>query len=275
MADRRQSPELEQPEPSALATFAVDRDADVPLGVQLAWTLSSLISEGALRAGEQLPTLREMAQATGLNVNTIRVVYQRLERKGLIDSQQGSGTFVAPAPTRTTAVGTIAATAAQAARDTGVDPREVAAALYVADRPPAPAPGSEQAAALSEAGHRRTLREQIATLERTIVELETDNPGVAPAAVGSRRGFGPALLTADELEDVRAVLIRRLTIVQGAIDEQAERQQRAAAATAGALEHSPEAKRAPAKAKAKAQKVAPSAPKRRVRATTRPAPAGG
>jgi GntR family transcriptional regulator len=272
MVDRPQDPESES-ERSERVTFAVDRDAEVPIGVQLGWTLCSLISEGRFQAGEQLPTLREMAQATGLNVNTIRVVYQRLEQKGLIESQQGSGTFVAPKPARGATVGTIAATAAQTARETGVDPREVAAALYVAARPPAPAPGSEQAAELSEAGRRRALREQIAALERTVVELEAEHPGVAPAPTGSRRGFGPALLTADELTRVRAVLIRRLTIVQAAIDEHAERQRRATAGAAGAQERARRPKRAPAKAKA--QKPARSAPALPVRTTPRPAPAGG
>ena len=47
--------------------------------------------------GDRLPGLRDVAEATGVNVNTVRTVYQRLEREGLIDSQQGSGTFVVEA----------------------------------------------------------------------------------------------------------------------------------------------------------------------------------
>ncbi|HEX3432884.1 MAG TPA: winged helix-turn-helix domain-containing protein [Solirubrobacteraceae bacterium] len=275
MGDKPREPSSDV-ETSALANLAVDRAAEVPIGVQLGWTLCSLISDGSFLAGQQLPTLREMAQASGLNVNTIRVVYQRLEQKGLIESQQGSGTFVAASSARPPAVGSIAATAASSAREKGVDPRAVAAALYVAPQPPPVS--SEQAAKLSAVGHRRTLREQIATLERTVVELEAEYPGVAPAAARSRRGFGPALLTADELARVRTALIHRLTIVQGAIDEHADRQRRARAGASAAQERARRAaKRAPAKAKAKpkAQKPAASTPAPRARVTPRPAPAGG
>jgi hypothetical protein len=167
-------------------------------------------------------------------------------------------------------VGSIAATAARTARDTGADPRAVAAALYVAPEPPALS--SEQAADLPEAGRRRSLREQIAALERTVVELEGEHPGVAPAPTRSRRGFGPALLTANELAQVRADLVRRLILVQTAIDEHTERQRVSAGAT---KERARRSERAPAKAKAKTQKPASSPAARRARATPRPAPAGG
>jgi DNA-binding transcriptional regulator YhcF (GntR family) len=255
---------------SALATLAVDRDAEVPIGVQLAWALRTRIADGELEPGERLPGLREMGDAIGVNLNTVRSVYQRLEHEGLIESQQGSGTFVAPTPTAGAAVGSIAATAARTARDTGADPRAVAAALYVAPEPPALS--SEQAADLPEAGRRRSLREQIAALERTVVELEGEHPGVAPAPTRSRRGFGPALLTANELAQIRADLVRRLILVQTAIDEHTKRQRVSAGAT---KERARRSERAPAKAKAKTQKPASSPAARRARATPRPAPAGG
>jgi DNA-binding transcriptional regulator YhcF (GntR family) len=206
-------------ERSQLATLAIDRDAEVPIGVQLGWTLCSLISDGSFKPGEQLPTLREMAQATGLNVNTIRVVYQRLEQKGLIESQQGSGTFVTRTSTRGTAVGTIAATAARAAHETGVDPRAVAAALYVA-APPPQALSSDEADDLSEVGQRQLLRRQIAAFESALGEIEAANPGVAPAPEQTGLLAGPALLGTRELEQVRTALVRRLAAVQTAIDAQ-------------------------------------------------------
>jgi DNA-binding transcriptional regulator YhcF (GntR family) len=274
MSSRRPTPAPGEPG----AALAIDRDAEVPIGVQLAWALRTRIGDGEFKPGQRLPGLRELAEAIGVNLNTVRTVYQRLEHQGLVESQQGSGTFVAPTQATGAAVGSIAATAARAARETGVDPRAVAAALYVAAQPPAPAGGSEQASELSEAGHRRALREQIATLERTVAELEAEHPGVAPVPADSRRGFGPALLTADELAQVRAVLIRRLTIVQAAIDEHAERRRLATAAAADeAKARAPRPARANAKPKAKpkAQKPTPSAPARRPRATPRPAPAGG
>ena len=239
--------------------LAIDRKADVPIGVQLTWALRSRIAEGRLAAGQRLPGLRDLAEATGVNVNTVRAVYQRLEQDGLIDRQQGSGTFVAAAPQRAAAVGTITANAAHEARETGVDPREVAAALYVGDAAePNEAAGTEQ----SEQARRRSLRGQIAAFERAIAELESDHPGIAPAPARGRRGIGPVLLTVEELTHVRALLIRRLTIVQSAIDEHVGQRR----------EDTPAKARAPRKAKAQ-----PAEPRKtpRTRPTTRPAPASG
>lgn len=200
--------------------IAIDRKADVPVGVQLDWALCAQIRDGRLLPGEQLPTLREMAEATGLNVNTVRSVYRRLEQRGLIDSQQGSGTFVAAAPRRAAALSSIAANAAHEARETGLDPRDVAAALYVSREHQARGADAsgEASTERSEVDRRRALREQIATLERTVAELEAEHPGLAPAPARTRRGIGPVLLGVDELWQVRAALIRRLTVVQAAID---------------------------------------------------------
>ncbi len=251
--------------------IAIDRKADVPVGVQLGWALCAQIRDGRLAPGQQLPTLRDMAEATGLNVNTVRAVYRRLEQRGLIDSQQGSGTFVAAAPGGAAALSSIAANAAMEARHTGLDPRDVAAALYVAP---------DDASPSSDAERRRALRAQIATLERTVAELEAEHPGVAPAPARARRGIGPALLSVDELAHVRAALIRRLTVVQAAIDEHVEEQRRAGErATAAARKAARSRAKATATAKAKADSEAPTtaAPKRapRPRPTTRPAPASG
>lgn len=196
------------------AGLTVDRKADVPIGVQLAWALRSRIDEGQLVPGQRLPGLRELADATGVNVNTARAVYQRLEQEGLIDSQQGSGTFVATDPPPRSAIGAIAASAALEAHETGVDPRAVAAALYAA---PPPADDTEDRD--ERAAHRRRLlRAQIAVLERTLTEMEASYPGVAPASAPIRAGVGPALLSAEQLEQVRAHLVRRLATVQVAID---------------------------------------------------------
>jgi DNA-binding transcriptional regulator YhcF (GntR family) len=192
--------------------ITVDRSAEIPIGVQLAWALRTRIRDGQFKPRERLPGLREIAEATGVNVNTVRAVYQRLEQEGLIDTQQGSGTFVAAAPPRSSAVASIAADAAREAHETGVDPRDVAAALYVT--------GERGERAQDGAAHRRRLlRDQIASLERTLGELEAKHPGVAPAATPAYRGIGPTLLSVDELEQVRTSLVRRLSVVQAAIDE--------------------------------------------------------
>ena len=72
----------------------VDRNSELPLGTQLAWKLRAGIDSSRLRPGDRLPSLRDAAEAAGVNVNTVRAVYSRLERAGLLRSEQGRGTFV-------------------------------------------------------------------------------------------------------------------------------------------------------------------------------------
>ncbi|HEX2071934.1 MAG TPA: GntR family transcriptional regulator [Thermoleophilaceae bacterium] len=73
----------------------VDRDSGVPVGTQLAWRLRSAIERGELRPGDKLPSLREAAVAAGVNVNTVRAAYTKLEAAGVVTTEQGRGTFVA------------------------------------------------------------------------------------------------------------------------------------------------------------------------------------
>ena len=78
-----------------LATqFRLDRGSGVPLGVQLGAKLEQAIRGGALKPGDQLPSVRQMAGLAAVNVNTVRSVYARLEQRGLLSSEQGRGTFV-------------------------------------------------------------------------------------------------------------------------------------------------------------------------------------
>ena len=241
-----------------MGAIAVDRDGEVPVGVQLAWALRARIGEGQLAPGERLPGLREMAETTGLNVNTVRAVYQRLEHEGLIDSQQGSGTFIADASSPRSSASSIAASAARAAAETGVDPREVAAALYVS-------PGLPQADGGAE--RRRALRAQIGALERTLGEMEAAHRGLAPAVQGERASSGPALMNAVELERVRTDLVRRLSALQARIDHEREQD---------LPRVSPKLAPRSAATPAKAVKSTKSESKRSAppRASRRPAPAG-
>ncbi len=242
--------------------FVLDRDAEVPIGVQLAWALRTRIRDGRLQPGARLPGLRELAEALGINSNTARAVYQRLEHEGIIDCQQGSGTFVCAEPERSSTVGAIAANAADEAHQTGVDPREVAAALYVAADP--------SARGLDERARRRhQLRTQITALERTLAELEAKHPGLAPKPVQASGGHGPRLLDGEDLEALQGDLIRRLAAMQVAID-QLGRPQRAGKEQAVLKVTAP--KRTTGRAQVQ-PKRAPAKP-RRATAKPRPAPAG-
>src|SRR2546423_5696372 len=83
-------------QPLAAFDLAVDRDDDLPLATQLAWKLKALIAAGHLAPGARLPGVRDLAELAGVNTNTARAVYGRLEQQGLIRSEHGRGTFVAP-----------------------------------------------------------------------------------------------------------------------------------------------------------------------------------
>jgi GntR family transcriptional regulator len=217
-----------------LEDLVIDRAGEIPIGVQLAWALRARIGDGRLTPGQRLPGLRELAEMLGINANTARAVYQRLEQEGLIDSRQGTGTFVASVAHEPSAVGQIAADAARQARRTGVDPREVAAALYVTGEAP-----PDAAARASE--RRRELRAQIAALEQALSEIQARHPGLIPAPTKPLRHAGPRLLSAQELERVRTELVRRLAAAEpllrapaGAKQATAKSRQSATPATAQA-----------------------------------------
>jgi DNA-binding transcriptional regulator YhcF (GntR family) len=78
--------------------LTVDREAELPIGAQLAARIRAALRDGALGAGDRLPSVRELAESAGVNVNTVRAVYARLESDGLVRSEHGRGTFVSGMP---------------------------------------------------------------------------------------------------------------------------------------------------------------------------------
>jgi DNA-binding transcriptional regulator YhcF (GntR family) len=248
---------------TVVSEIAVDRQAEVPLGVQLAWALRSRIGEGRLLPGERLPGLRELAETVGVNLNTVRAVYQRLEQEGLLETRHGSGTYVAGTAAVLSSAGEIAAGAARAAIEQGVSPREVAAALYVSEPPAAPL-------RRQDARRRRATMEEIASLERVLATLESEHPGVVPPRAGPR-SRGPHLLDDAELNEQRAGLMRRLAAVQNAIDH--AREARSATKKPSRHKRQPVTSRPaePAKGSSATQPRSPKGPKAR---PGRPAAAG-
>jgi DNA-binding transcriptional regulator YhcF (GntR family) len=129
-------------------TFHVNRNGEVPVGTQLAWQVQALIVNGRLRPGEQLPSVRRLAAVAGVNVNTVRAVYERLEGEGFVVTEHGRGTFVAEnVPV--------------------VDPSAVAARVYASTGKPS----------------RDELKDQISALEAQLSAHATP-----PATRRSRRG---------------------------------------------------------------------------------------
>jgi GntR family transcriptional regulator len=178
------------------APIALDRDAEVPLGTQLTWALRARVAGGELVPGTRLPGAKELAAQSGVNVNTVRSVYARLADEGLLLIAHGRGTFVAARPDGDDATALAAAVTSEARRR-GIDPRAVAAAVYV----------QESAAPAAAAPERDELRREIAALERQLARLPAAplHEADPPAAAGR-------LLSAAELRRQRDALVEEVAL---------------------------------------------------------------
>jgi GntR family transcriptional regulator len=72
----------------------IDPASPVPIYLQLIEQVRRMIAIGALRPGDQLPTVRELAVQCRVNRNTVARVFQELEREGFVRTKVGQGTFV-------------------------------------------------------------------------------------------------------------------------------------------------------------------------------------
>ncbi|MGJ5222431.1 GntR family transcriptional regulator, partial [Bradyrhizobium oligotrophicum] len=73
-------------------------DSGVPIYVQLRDQMLRSLGAGVLRPGDRMPTMREMAVALRIDLNTVRHAYDELERIGAITLIRGRGSFVAQPP---------------------------------------------------------------------------------------------------------------------------------------------------------------------------------
>ncbi|MBS4212800.1 GntR family transcriptional regulator [Neobacillus rhizophilus] len=71
-----------------------DFQASKPIYIQIADHLSSQMVRGEMKAGDKLPSVREMAIQSGVNPNTIQRTYSEMERMGIVETKRGQGTFV-------------------------------------------------------------------------------------------------------------------------------------------------------------------------------------
>ena len=74
--------------------FPVDSADPTPLYAQLDRSIRAAIASGRLRAGDKLPTVRQLAVELRINANTVAKVYAELERLGIVETRRGVGTFV-------------------------------------------------------------------------------------------------------------------------------------------------------------------------------------
>lgn len=78
-----------------VSDVVIDPDSPVGVAAQVRDRIALLIADGILQPGDRLPPLRELASRLGINVNTLRVAYARLESEGLLQTRHGVGTTVA------------------------------------------------------------------------------------------------------------------------------------------------------------------------------------
>ena len=72
----------------------VDPDDAVPPSQQLVAAFLDAIATGALRDGEQLPTVRALASQVDVNANTVKKSYRDLQKLGVVYGRNGRGVFV-------------------------------------------------------------------------------------------------------------------------------------------------------------------------------------
>jgi len=183
--------------------FAIDPTDEVPVGLQLGWRLRALIRTGELPAGERLPSFRQLAEWAGVNVGTVRAVYETLEADGLVVTRHGQGTFVADGVVAAPQLEEIASDALRRAEEAGLGPRELAmVAMACAGLPE----GDSEVLEV-----RQELRRQIARLEAELASytrhLQADLPTAPRRAVAHVAGV-------EELEQTRDTLIAQLAEAQ-------------------------------------------------------------
>lgn len=77
-----------------MINFILDPKAGVPYYRQIIDQIKFGIASGSLRAGEQLPTVRALAVELKVNLNTVSKAYKELEIQNILETQQGTGTFI-------------------------------------------------------------------------------------------------------------------------------------------------------------------------------------
>lgn len=191
--------------------FAIDPDDELPVGLQLSWRLRALIRTGELGAGERLPSFRRLAEWAGVNVGTVRAVYDALEADGLVVTRHGQGTFVAEGVEAAPQLEEIAAEALRRAHEAGLGPRDLAIVAMTCSSLP------EESETLEV---RQELRRQIARLEAELASytghLKEDLATAPPRAVAHVAGV-------EELEETRDTLIAQLAAAQRQSEQEVRR----------------------------------------------------
>lgn len=76
----------------------LNQSSGIPLYLQLMEQVKHAVETGALRSGDQLPTMRKLAEDLVMNPNTVARAYRELEHEGIIELKHGSGAFIGESP---------------------------------------------------------------------------------------------------------------------------------------------------------------------------------
>lgn len=77
-----------------MINFKLDPRAGTPFYRQIIDQIKFGIASGSLKIGEQLPTVRTLAVDLKVNLNTVAKAYKELEIQNILETQQGTGTFI-------------------------------------------------------------------------------------------------------------------------------------------------------------------------------------
>ncbi|HVN06799.1 MAG TPA: GntR family transcriptional regulator [Bryobacteraceae bacterium] len=75
--------------------FRLDAHSGVPVYRQIIDQVLGAVAAGKLAVGDQVPTVRQVAVDLAINPNTVVRAYRELEIRGVLETQQGTGTFIA------------------------------------------------------------------------------------------------------------------------------------------------------------------------------------
>jgi GntR family transcriptional regulator len=83
---------------SMLEQWQIEYNSGIPVYRQIINQACAAVAAGTFKPGDQLPTIRALSERLNVNPNTVAKAYRELELKGIIVSEQGSGSFIQSQP---------------------------------------------------------------------------------------------------------------------------------------------------------------------------------
>lgn len=134
--------------------ITLDDHSGVPLYKQIILQVEMAVADGRLACGNQLPTVRALAAELQINPNTVVRAYNEMEIRGIVNTQQGSGTFISDKKIQFTqeerqkVLKDLVASVVTRTRAYGLTLVDFHTALAEATGNPGPAPGFDETATM-------------------------------------------------------------------------------------------------------------------------------